>query len=1102
MPGYGFLSENTQFAAAVEDAGMVFVGPSPTTIEAFGLKHIARSLAVQAGVPVVPGTPGLVESEASAVEDARHIGFPVMLKATGGGGGMGLMVCNNEQDVSRHFRGVQSRGDALFKNPGVLIERYFPSSHHIEVQVFGNGAGQVVSIGERECSIQRRHQKVVEECPSPLVATRYPHLRAQLCECAVRLAQTVHYRSAGTVEFLVDHATGEFFFLEMNTRLQVEHGITELCYNIDLVELMYQQADAQLRGHGAFDQVQVRSLQERLRQPCGHAIEVRVYAENPVRNFAPSTGLLQQVDWYKLPGTRIDTWIRAGNTIGPEYDPLLAKVMQFSPSREEARLALRTVLTKTAIRGLTVNLDFLLAIVQDARFIAGDTPTSFLDSWEDKTAAIDVISGGSHTLIQDFPGRPSVGHGFGHAGPMDPIAFQVANVLVENPRGAEGLEITLAGPEMLFLSPAVIALCGPVVRATLDDGECPMWTRVEVHAGQRLRIGRIHTGCRAYLAIHGGLPGIAPWFGSKATSSSSRVGGYQGRALRAGDVLSITRPDGRRRSETLVSVPERVWPRYTHHWELQAIPGPYETGYLSRADIDMVYSQAWKVSHNAARGGIRLIGPAPQFARPDGGDGGSHPSNVIEYGYPIGGLNWTGSEAVLFPVDCPDFGGHLCNLTVITSDHWKIGQMRPGDSVQFRRVDLDLALQARKRNDEFIDQVATALQTGSWDQVVGFSRPRGSPVAHREGVDIVRRTPETGTRPRVTYRAGGDGSLLVDYGSGKADLNHKCRATALRRALERQTDVYGLQHRPGGCEGALLNIVSCGNSLMIHFDSLHLPRADLVRWLVQAEDELGAMHDAVIPNRTFRLPIVFSHPKLDAAMHRYMVNQRPEATYLPDTFQFVADNNGITRAELQDLFLHLEAVVIGVGFLMALPQCLPLDPRHRLNVPKMNPSRVSTPAGTVAWGGNAIAIYTHDSPGGYMPTGLTIPGLDIYGYRAGFSKERPWMFQDMDVITFYEVGVDEYDAKMAAFDAGTYRFEYVDSTFSLAGHNQVLVDTAEEVKCLEETRTIAQQHMAEQEGRLFGKWTAARTAQETDRRGTGHLTQGEHSRASLLLRRG
>lgn len=239
-----------------------------------------------------------------------------MLKATGGGGGMGLMICKSVEEVRQSLIQVRSRGETLFKNSGVFMERYYPESHHIEVQVFGNGQGDAIHIGERECSIQRRHQKVIEECPSPFVE-KHSGLRERLTSAAVALTKSIRYGSAGTVEYLVDDISGDFFFLEMNTRLQVEHGITELCYNIDIVKLMLEQADRELRGLNGLEKDYLESLQPQ--QPSGCAIEARVYAENPARNYSPSPGLLQLVEWKNLPGTRIDTWVSTGTRISTYY---------------------------------------------------------------------------------------------------------------------------------------------------------------------------------------------------------------------------------------------------------------------------------------------------------------------------------------------------------------------------------------------------------------------------------------------------------------------------------------------------------------------------------------------------------------------------------------------------------------------------------------------------------------------------------------------------------------------------------------------------------------------------------------------------------------
>ncbi len=782
IPGYGFLSENAEFAQQVSAAGMVFAGPSPESMESFGIKHTARELAVKAGVPIVPGTKGLVESEDEAVQEATKLGFPVMLKATAGGGGMGLLTCASEKEVRESFRTVRSRGETLFKNSGLFIERYYPTSRHIEVQVFGNGQGKAIHLGERECSIQRRHQKVIEECPSPFVE-RYPGLREKLGSAAVRLAESIQYGSAGTIEYIVDDETAEFFFLEMNTRLQVEHGITELCYDIDLVELMLKQADAQLSGKGGLEASYLASLQPS--SPKGSAIECRVYAENPARNYAPSPGTLQQVKWNETAGVRIDTWVHTGTKVSSHYDPLIAKVMCHASTRDDAIDKMHEILTGSKIYGPPTNLDFLATVLVQSDFKAGKTLTKFLSEFKYAPAAVDVLAGGAYTLIEDWPGRPTIGRGFSHSGPMDPLAFRIANSLVGNPVGMEGLEITLSGPDLQFLGPAMVALCGAPMDAKLDGKAFPMWTRVRAEAGQRLTIGKTTGGgCRSYLAVHGGFPSIAEWFGSKATAPMTGVGGYQGRALASGDFLGLVADLPNIKGE--LKLPDHLVPQYPTHWDLLAMPGPYDDGYLLPEDIDMLYKTEWKVSHNAARGGIRLIGPKPKWARKDGGEGGAHPSNVIEYGYPIGTLNWTGDDPCLFPIDCPDLGGFVSSTTIIKADYWRLGQMKAGNTMRFNRVSLTDAIAKRREVEEFLAYVDNCCKGRASFEDAFPLRYSGLPPS-AEGGDwdsaIVHQIDEKGNQPLVSYRQGGDDFILIDYGHGAFDLNYRCRAVALYQKL-------------------------------------------------------------------------------------------------------------------------------------------------------------------------------------------------------------------------------------------------------------------------------------------------------------------------------
>lgn len=584
-------------------------------------------------------------------------------------------------------------------------------------------------------------------------------LREKLCSAAVQLAESIKYGSAGTIEFLVDDRTGDFFFLEMNTRLQVEHGITELCYSVDLGELMLRQADAELRGEGGLSALALQSMQPG--DPNGFAIEARVYAENPARDYAPSPGTLQIVEWKESAYTRIDTWIRTGTVVSSHYDPLLAKLMYHSQSRYGAIEGMYEVLSESRISGPPTNLDFLAAILDEAGFREGKTMTKFLTQFDYSPQAVDVLSSGAYTTVQDYPGRSTMGRGFPHSGPMDPLAFQIANLLVGNPVGQEGLEITLDGPELLFRGSAVIAICGAPMKINVDGAEVSMWTRHHIKAGQKLKIGKTTGGgCRSYLALYGGLPSVAEWFGSKATSPGVGVGGYQGRALAAGDLLAISKrvPD---HLTSPLFIPERLIPEYPEHWDLMTMVGPYDDGFLLDEDVKMMYETKWQISHNAARGGIRLLGPKPKWARADGGEGGAHPSNVPEYGYPVGTLNWTGDDPCIFPVDCPDLGGFVSSTTIVKADYWRLGQMKAGDTMQYKPVSLENALLKRKQVHQFIEDTQKAIVDGTgFDQIKPLEYST-LPKSENIGKAIIHQIEANGSQPKTVYRQVGPPSPAI-----------------------------------------------------------------------------------------------------------------------------------------------------------------------------------------------------------------------------------------------------------------------------------------------------------------------------------------------------
>ncbi|HWA66687.1 MAG TPA: biotin carboxylase N-terminal domain-containing protein [Mycobacteriales bacterium] len=369
-PGYGFLSENADFARAVGDAGLVWIGPSPDAIVAMGDKVAARNLVGEHGVPIAPGTREPVTDVEAAVLAAKEVGYPLMVKAAGGGGGIGMSIAHDEEQLRTAFATAQNSAQRFFANPAILLERYVASARHVEVQILGLTDGRVVALGERDCSVQRRHQKVAEETPCPVLT---PELRERMCAAAARAGESVGYRGAGTVEFLLDPASlldgsgGQFYFLEMNARLQVEHPITELVTGVDLVAEQLRVAAGDPPG----DALGALTVD-------GHAIELRVYAEDPVR-FLPSPGTITR--WEEPAGehVRVDAGYAAGTTVTQNYDPLLAKLCVWGSDRDEALARAREAVAEFHIEGPKTNLPFFARLLSDPAFASGDYDTAIID---------------------------------------------------------------------------------------------------------------------------------------------------------------------------------------------------------------------------------------------------------------------------------------------------------------------------------------------------------------------------------------------------------------------------------------------------------------------------------------------------------------------------------------------------------------------------------------------------------------------------------------------------------------------------------------------------------------------------------------------------
>ncbi|MBC7972160.1 MAG: urea carboxylase, partial [Verrucomicrobia bacterium] len=1010
-PGYGFLSENVAFAEACAQAGIAFIGPTPDQIRQFGLKHEARAIAQQAGLPLVPGT-SLLDNLEEVKQAADTIGYPVMIKSTAGGGGIGMQLCREETTLADLFATVQRLSRNNFNESGVFLERYVERARHIEVQIFGDGQGTVVALGERDCSIQRRNQKVIEEAPAPNISEA---LRQRLFESAVRLGQTVSYRSAGTVEFIYDVDTEQFYFLEVNTRLQVEHGVTEAVTGIDLVEWMVRQAAGESLSLGTYRY-----------QPNGHSMQVRVYAEDPNKNFQPSSGTLTNVQFPA--NVRCDTWIATGTEVSPFYDPLLVKVIVHGESRQGAIASLQTALASSRLDGIETNLEYLRQIIAAPAFADAALTTKFLNSFAYHARTIDVLVSGTMSTVQDYPGR--VGYwdvGVPPSGPMDSLAFRLGNRILGNSDTAAGLECTLSGPTLRFNIDTVICLTGATMKATLDKEPIASWTAVPVKAGSTLRLGTIQgNGFRTYLSVQGGFD-VPDYLGSKATFTLGGFGGHGGRALQVGDVLKL-QPGSPQASQSL---PSELIPTYPDHWEIGVLYGPHGApDFFTNADIETFFSTHWEVHYNSARTGIRLIGPKPQWARQDGGEAGLHPSNIHDNAYAVGTIDFTGDMPIILGLDGPSLGGFVCPATIAEAELWKIGQLKPGNTIQFHRLTFDQALQ----QELALDRQIQTLQVGQPLTVVadGSSDTRSAHLSERA---IVATLPATETQIAVTYRQASDKYLLIEYGALVLDLNLRFRVHELMTYLHANPIAGILELTPGM------------RSLQVHYDSRVLSQQDLLTALQAIEAHLPAIADLeTLPTRIVHLPLSWDDESTQLAIQKYMQSVRKDAPWCPSNIEFIRRINGLDSIEdVKEIVFNASYLVMGLGDVyLGAPVAVPLDPRHRLVTTKYNPARTWTPENAVGIGGAYLCIYGMEGPGGYQFVGRTVPVWNRYKQTADFKDGKPWLLRFFDQIRFYPVSNAELTQLREDFIEGTFKLTIEETTFSLQDYHQFLESIAEE----------------------------------------------------------
>ncbi|MCZ4549934.1 5-oxoprolinase/urea amidolyase family protein [Gordonia rubripertincta] len=654
-------------------------------------------------------------------------------------------------------------------------------------------------------------------------------------------------------------------------------------------------------------------------------------------------------------------------------------------------------------------------------------------------SSISILRAGPQTTIQDWPGRIRYWHvGVPPSGPMDDLSFRLANIAVGNAEGAPGLECTLMGPRLEFDADTVVAVTGAPVTLTVSGRSVPQWVPITVKAGEILDIGAVgFVGMRVYVAVAGGIDAEL-YLESRSTFTLGKFGGKDGRALADGDTLATaaTAPSG---------VARRILgdekPALTNNWHLAVTVGPHSAPeFFMPEDIDDLYNTPYEVHFNSDRTGVRLVGPQPRWARTDGGEAGLHPSNIHDTAYSVGALDFTGDTPILLGPDGPSLGGFVCPVTVTTAERWKLGQLKPGDTVQF--VPVRAA------------EVASVASFGE-DRRAGFSTVISAGTDLDNGVLGGSMTADGTTT--VTYRRSGDDNILVEYGDMSLDLALRARVHALAERIDAE--------RPPG----LITLTPGIRSLQIKVDPTVMRQSTLLDWLTECEAQLPSASELVVPSRTVHLPLSWDDPATREAIERYMLGVRSDAPWCPWNIEFIRRMNGLDSVDdVHRIVYDAEYLVLGLGDVyLGAPVAVPLDPRHRLITTKYNPARTWTPENAVGIGGAYMCIYGMEGPGGYQFVGRT---TQVWNHRhplraAGFEPEHPWLLRFFDKISWYPVSADELLDLRADMAAGRGTVEISDGTFSLAEHQRFLDDNAGAItadrSAMEAARAIERQRWSD-----------------------------------------
>ena len=1006
-PGYGLLSENASFATSLEEIGVIFLGPTPEQIDVFGLKHKAREIALKSNLPILEGT-AILSSVEEAKKAAKKIGYPVILKSTGGGGGIGMHICYSEPDLANAYDSTISLAQKNFSNGGVFLEKFLAKARHVEVQIFGDGRGGGMVLGDRDCSIQRRSQKIIEETPAPNIPDE---IRESLHLSARNLMQYIKYRSAGTIEFLYDETEKAFYFLEVNTRLQVEHTITEQVFRIDIVEAMI-------------------LLQEGLYQfpktviSKGAAMQFRLYAEDPYKNYMPSTGTITKLHFPEE--ARVDSWIREGAEVSPFFDPLLAKIIVTADNRSECVKKAIEILAATKLEGVETNLEFLQNIAADKNFADANLSTKFLESFSYTSKAFDILSAGTFTTIQDFPGRTGYWQvGIPPSGPMDNLSFRIGNKLLGNAESAAGLEITAIGPKIKFRNDVHFVITGAKIDASLNDEKVLGYKVYLAKKGDILNIGKIEdAGQRSYLLFGGGIQ-VSDYLGSKSTFSLGVLGGHCGRVLRTGDVIKVLT------AETKTTYQAIEKPAIEQTVNIDVMYGPHGSPeFFTPEYVQEFLDATWTVHFNSSRTGVRLIGPSPKWARTDGGEAGLHPSNIHDNAYAIGAIDFTGDMPIILGPDGPSLGGFVCPFTIIKADLWKMGQLSADSKIRFNVVTFDQALQKEKEQLRFINSLKGEIPCFASNDITTVS-----PILEEYKFE----------QHSVVIRQAGDENILIELGKLELDIELRLIIHKLYESLN-DSNLHGI-----------IDLTPGIRSLQIHFNPLAIERRKLLQKVKKTLQDLKSCDDIVVPSRIVYLPLSWNDPQAKLAMEKYQTTVRSDAPWCPDNIEFIRRINGLESIEnVKNILYNANYLVMGLGDVyLGAPVATPLDPRQRLVTTKYNPARTWTPENAVGIGGAYMCVYGMEGPGGYQLCGRTLQMWNTYTKGELFSSDKPYLLRFFDQIKFFPVSAEELLKIRRDFPQGQYPLKIENTTFSLKEYKQFLLNNDDEIKTFKASQSEA-----------------------------------------------